>query len=105
MFVCSDDTVVLLNPGLGDRLVCTATDQLISSYEEPEEVKDQSVHWAVAEGEGHDQGHRLILKHPKVIKTHTNTPRLSDYIFIRMPSSRQPLAGNISPLFNLIYSS
>lgn len=92
MFVCSDDTILLLNPGLGDRLLCAATDQLISSYEEPEEAKDQPVQWAISESEGHEQGHRLVLKHPKVIKTHTERPYGKALpfilIFIGMTSSR-----------------
>ncbi|XP_059365152.1 ribosome biogenesis protein bop1 [Carassius carassius] len=85
-----DDNVVLLNPGLGDRLVYTATDQLISSYEEPEEVKDQSVQWAVAEGEGHEQGHRLILKHPKAVRQVTWHGK-GDYLACVIPDNGSSL--------------
>ncbi len=58
MFVCSDDTVVLLNPGWATGWFAPLRISWFSSYEEPEEVKDSVCSWAVAEGEGHDQGHR-----------------------------------------------
>lgn len=70
MCVFSGETVVLINPGLGDRLICSATDQLISSYEAPEEVQEQAVQWGVAEDSDREQGQRLILKHPKVPTKH-----------------------------------
>ncbi|XP_072531109.1 ribosome biogenesis protein bop1 [Salminus brasiliensis] len=78
------ETVVLLNPGLGDRLICSATDQLISSYEEPEEAKEQSVEWTVAEGSDHEQGQRLILKHPKAVRQVTWHGK-GDYLACVMP--------------------
>lgn len=62
----SNETVVLMNPGLGDRLISSATDQLITAYEEPEEAREQPVQWATAEGKEHEQGYRLVLTHPKV---------------------------------------
>ncbi|XP_036809352.1 ribosome biogenesis protein bop1 isoform X1 [Oncorhynchus mykiss] len=66
--VCFESTVLLLNPGLGDRLVVSSTDQLITSYEPPEEDKEQAVTWALSEGPEHDNGHRLTLTHPKAVK-------------------------------------
>ncbi|MCJ8746521.1 hypothetical protein PDJAM_G00142720 [Pangasius djambal] len=78
------ETVVLMNPGLGDRLICSATDQLISSYEEPEEAKEQAVQWAVAEGKCHDQGQRLILTHPKAVRQ-VSWHGKGDYLACVMP--------------------
>ncbi|XP_065140570.1 ribosome biogenesis protein bop1 [Paramisgurnus dabryanus] len=85
-----DDTVLLINPALGDRLVSNATDQLISSYEEPEEVRDQSVQWTVSEGEGHEQGHRLTLKHPKAVRQVTWHGK-GDYLACVMPDNSSNL--------------
>ncbi|MCI4392300.1 hypothetical protein PGIGA_G00144370 [Pangasianodon gigas] len=78
------ETVVLINPGLGDKLICSATDQLISSYEEPEEAKEQAVQWAVAEGKDHDQGQRLILTHPKAVRQ-VSWHGKGDYLACVMP--------------------
>ncbi|KAI5091549.1 ribosome biogenesis protein bop1 [Silurus meridionalis] len=92
------ETVVLINPGLGDKLICSATDQLLSSYEEPEEAKEQAVRWAVAEGKGHDQGQRLILTHPKVVRQVTWHSK-GDYLACVMPddgSSLQVLIHQVS---------
>uniref|UniRef100_W5KWA8 Ribosome biogenesis protein BOP1 n=1 Tax=Astyanax mexicanus TaxID=7994 RepID=W5KWA8_ASTMX len=78
------NTVVLMNPGLGDRLILSATDQLISSYEEPTEVKDQPVEWSLAEGTEHQQGQRLILTHPRAVKQVTWHGK-GDYLACVMP--------------------
>ncbi|KAB5531118.1 hypothetical protein PHYPO_G00137210 [Pangasianodon hypophthalmus] len=78
------ETVVLINPGLGDKLICSASDQLISSYEDPEEAKEQAVQWAVAEGKGHDQGQRLILTHPKAVRQ-VSWHGKGDYLACVMP--------------------
>ncbi|XP_028819182.1 ribosome biogenesis protein bop1 isoform X1 [Denticeps clupeoides] len=66
--VAFNESVVLLNPALGDRLVVSATDQLVSSYEEPEEAREQPVQWAAPAGKEHDAGHRLHLAHPKAVR-------------------------------------
>ncbi|XP_041739468.1 ribosome biogenesis protein bop1 [Coregonus clupeaformis] len=66
--VCFESTVLLLNPALGDRLVVSSTDQLITSYQPPEEDKEQAVTWALSEGPEHNKGHRLTLTHPKAVK-------------------------------------
>uniref|UniRef100_A0A8C9U114 Ribosome biogenesis protein BOP1 n=1 Tax=Scleropages formosus TaxID=113540 RepID=A0A8C9U114_SCLFO len=66
--VCFNETVVLLNPYLADKLVYNATDQLIASYVEPEEERPQPVQWQVPEIEDSDKGFRLIITHPKSVK-------------------------------------
>ncbi|XP_057210906.1 ribosome biogenesis protein bop1 [Triplophysa rosa] len=88
--VSFDNTVLLLNPGLCDRLVSNSTDQLISSYEDPEESKDQPVQWTVSEGEDHEQGHRLALQHPKAVRQVTWHGK-GDYLACVMPDNTSNL--------------
>ncbi|TRY91259.1 hypothetical protein DNTS_035665 [Danionella cerebrum] len=85
-----DDKVLLMNPSLGDRLISSATDQLISSYEEPEEEREQPVQWSVSEGEEHERGHRLVLNHPKVVKQVTWHGK-GDYMACVMPDNSSTL--------------
>ncbi|XP_066571898.1 ribosome biogenesis protein bop1 [Amia ocellicauda] len=66
--LCFEQTVMVVNPNLGDRVVCSATDQLISSYEQPEEDKPQPVQWLISEGKDFERGLRLTIKHPKSVK-------------------------------------
>ncbi|XP_028673936.2 ribosome biogenesis protein bop1 [Erpetoichthys calabaricus] len=63
-----EQSVILLNPFLGDKIVSNATDLLISSYVEPEEEKSQSVKWVSSEGEEFNQGFRITIRHPKHVK-------------------------------------
>ncbi|KAI1901592.1 hypothetical protein AGOR_G00035990 [Albula goreensis] len=81
-----NQTVMVLNPGLGDKLVSSATDQLISSYTEPEEEKVQPVEWVAAEGKDHEKGVRLIINHPKAIRQVTWHGK-GDYLASVMPDS------------------
>ncbi|XP_062846345.1 ribosome biogenesis protein bop1 [Trichomycterus rosablanca] len=84
------ETVVLINPGLGDRMICNATDQHISSYDEPEEAKEQAVKWTVSEGKDHEQGQRLILTHPKAVRQVTWHGK-GDYLACVMPDDSSSL--------------
>ncbi|KAJ8273377.1 hypothetical protein GJAV_G00100920 [Gymnothorax javanicus] len=95
--VSFDQTVLLLNPGLGDKLICSATDQLISSYVEPEEEKPQAVQWATAEGKDHEKGVRLIINHPKSVRQVTWHGK-GDYLASVLPdnSNLQVLIHQIS---------
>ncbi|KAL0961920.1 hypothetical protein UPYG_G00333380 [Umbra pygmaea] len=88
--ICFDSTVLLLNPSLGDRLVSSSTDQLISSYEPPEEDKEQEVVWALSEGPEHDKGHRLTLTHPKPVKQLAWHGK-GDYLSSVMPANSSSL--------------
>ncbi|MFT7811588.1 ribosome biogenesis protein bop1-like [Arapaima gigas] len=63
-----NETVLLLNPCLGDKLLYNATDQFIASYVEPEEERPQLVQWEVPQDEDFDNGFRLIINHPKSVK-------------------------------------
>ncbi|XP_028919139.1 ribosome biogenesis protein BOP1 [Ornithorhynchus anatinus] len=66
--VAVDRSVLLLNPGLGDRLTCGATDRLVGAYEPPDEPPRQPVEWQEAEGARQERGLRLIVLHGKPVK-------------------------------------
>ncbi|XP_048848818.1 ribosome biogenesis protein bop1 [Brienomyrus brachyistius] len=81
-----NQTVLLLNPGLGDKLVCSTTDQLIASYVEPEEEKEQSVQWQLPEDQDVEKGVRLIINHPKSVRQLTWHSK-GDYLATVMPDN------------------
>ncbi|XP_062385951.1 ribosome biogenesis protein bop1 [Sardina pilchardus] len=96
--IAFNETVVLLNPGLGDRLISSATDQIISAYVEPEEAREQPAQWATAEGKEQELGYRLLLKHPKAVRQVTWHGK-GDYLASVMPdnnSSTQVLIHQVS---------
>uniref|UniRef100_A0A8C8RJF0 Ribosome biogenesis protein BOP1 n=1 Tax=Pelusios castaneus TaxID=367368 RepID=A0A8C8RJF0_9SAUR len=66
--VAVEQSVLLVNPGLGDKLLAGATDQLLDSYVQPEEERQQPVTWAVATGVEHSCGVRLMIQHGKPVK-------------------------------------
>ncbi|NXC48114.1 BOP1 protein, partial [Penelope pileata] len=66
--VCVEQSVLLVNPCLGDKLLYGATDQVLESYVPPEEERVQPVQWVVATGEEHGRGVRLVVQHSKALK-------------------------------------
>lgn len=66
--VCYESSVLVVNPGLADRLVVSSTDQLLSSYEPPEEEKEQAVVWGWAQGKDYETGVRLTITHTKAVR-------------------------------------
>lgn len=58
--------MLLLNPGLGDRLLVAGTDQLLDSWEAPQEQRVQPVQWIPAGPEERAKGIRLRVQHDKV---------------------------------------
>ncbi|XP_074681561.1 ribosome biogenesis protein BOP1 [Strix aluco] len=66
--VCVEQSVLLINPCLGDKLLYGATDQLLESYVAPEEERVQPVHWVPASAEEHARGVRLLVQHSKAVK-------------------------------------
>lgn len=83
---CVEHSVVVLNPGLGDRLFCSSTDQHLEAYQPPEEQKQQPVTWAAAEGADYDQGLRLRILHEKAVKQVTWHGR-GDYFAVVLPDN------------------
>ncbi|XP_067416237.1 ribosome biogenesis protein BOP1 [Emydura macquarii macquarii] len=66
--VAVEQSVLLVNPGLGDKLLSGTTDQLLDSYLQPEEERLQPVTWVTAAGAEHSRGVRLIIQHGKPVK-------------------------------------
>ncbi|KAK0135160.1 Ribosome biogenesis protein bop1 [Merluccius polli] len=90
--------VLLLCPSLGDRLLIASTEQLLSSYQPPEEKGEELVTWTTAEGEEHSQGVRLKLTHPKAVQQVVWHPK-GDYLSSVMPqpsSNLQVLIHQVS---------
>uniref|UniRef100_A0A452EH86 Ribosome biogenesis protein BOP1 n=1 Tax=Capra hircus TaxID=9925 RepID=A0A452EH86_CAPHI len=65
--VAVEDTVLLLNPALGDRLVVGSTDQLLSAFTPPLEPTSQPAHWLEASQEERQGGLRLRIHHGKPV--------------------------------------
>lgn len=66
--VCVEQSVLLVNPCLGDKLLYGATDQVLESYVPPEEERVQPVQWVMATSEEHSRGIRLTVQHSKALK-------------------------------------
>ncbi|XP_060594341.1 ribosome biogenesis protein bop1-B-like [Ruditapes philippinarum] len=60
-----DKTVMIFNPGMGDKLQLSNTDNMLNSYIKQEETQDSRVpvSWSVYEGKEYDDGYRLKLPH------------------------------------------
>lgn len=69
--------MLVVSPGLADRLVVSSTEQLLSSYEAPEEEKEQAVVWSSSQGPDYEKGIRLTLTHPKVLSSPPPSQRLA----------------------------
>ncbi|EFB17015.1 hypothetical protein PANDA_011079, partial [Ailuropoda melanoleuca] len=65
--VAVEDSVLLLNPALGDRLVVSGTDQLLSAFVPPEEPAVQPARWLEASEEERQGGLRLRICHGKPV--------------------------------------
>ncbi|XP_072458794.1 ribosome biogenesis protein BOP1 isoform X2 [Notamacropus eugenii] len=62
------ESVLLLNPGVGDLSVINSTDQLLSMFSPPEEPARQPVEWQEASAEEWEHGLRLRIHHNKPVK-------------------------------------
>ncbi|XP_069478001.1 ribosome biogenesis protein BOP1 [Ambystoma mexicanum] len=94
--VSVESSIVLLNPLLGDKLLSSATDQQIASFEEPEEQYLQPVKWLVAEGDSYEKGVRLTVKHEKAVK-HVTWHGKGDYFASVLPDN-----GNMQVLIHQV---
>ncbi|XP_025727115.1 ribosome biogenesis protein BOP1 isoform X1 [Callorhinus ursinus] len=65
--VAVEDSVLLLNPALGDRLVVSGTDQLLSAFVPPEEPAVQPARWLEASEDERQGGLRLRICHGKPV--------------------------------------
>ncbi|XP_045192992.2 ribosome biogenesis protein bop1-like [Mercenaria mercenaria] len=60
-----EKTVIIFNPGMGDKLQLTNTDNMLNSYIKQEDTHDSKVpvSWSVYEGKEYADGYRLKLSH------------------------------------------
>lgn len=60
-----EKNVLLLNPGMGDKLQFTNTDNMLSSFAQQDESQDSRalVNWSVFEGKDYAEGYRLKASH------------------------------------------
>ncbi|XP_052230147.1 ribosome biogenesis protein bop1-B-like [Dreissena polymorpha] len=84
-----EKTVVLLNPGVGDKLQLSNTDNMLASQTQAESSADSkvAVSWSVCEGSEHDQGYRLKLTHAHDVSQFTWHSK-GDYFATVMPDGQ-----------------
>lgn len=63
---CREDTVLLLNPALGDQLAVGNTDHMLAAFTPPEEPALQPARWLEASEEERQEGLRLRVCHSQV---------------------------------------
>ncbi|XP_048576752.1 ribosome biogenesis protein bop1-B isoform X2 [Nematostella vectensis] len=65
--VAMGDSALVVNPWLGDKLICSATDEMLDSFSTQGDSRESAVEWGASDAEEYKQGIRLILKHIKAI--------------------------------------
>ncbi|EDO39231.1 predicted protein, partial [Nematostella vectensis] len=65
--VAMGDSALVVNPCLGDKLICSATDEMLDSFSTQGDSRESAVEWGASDAEEYKQGIRLILKHIKAI--------------------------------------
>ncbi|XP_015512036.1 ribosome biogenesis protein BOP1 homolog [Neodiprion lecontei] len=89
--VAADQKVLLINPGVGDHLITSKTDQLLEIIPQSDVIVNErvrtAVQWEQAEGENWRNGIRVILNHFKVVKQVTWHAR-GDYLATVMPDGQ-----------------
>ncbi|XP_076245264.1 ribosome biogenesis protein BOP1 homolog [Calliopsis andreniformis] len=70
--VAADRKLLLINPGIGDHLITSKTDQLLEIIPQSDVIVSDrvktAVQWEQAEGENRSCGIRIILNHFKIVK-------------------------------------
>ncbi|VDI39294.1 Hypothetical predicted protein [Mytilus galloprovincialis] len=83
--VAVDQSLLVLNPGLGDKILISDTDSMIQNKETSEPAgKSPPLSWTVCEDDQYGEGYRFILSHPKEI-THVSWHGKGDYFASVMP--------------------
>ncbi|XP_076661307.1 ribosome biogenesis protein BOP1 homolog [Halictus rubicundus] len=89
--VAADKKVLLINPGVGDRLINSKTDQLLEIIPQSDVIVSDrvktAVQWEQAEGEHNTNGIRIILNHFKIVKQVTWHGK-GDYFATVMPDGQ-----------------
>ncbi|KAK2188830.1 hypothetical protein NP493_122g03038 [Ridgeia piscesae] len=85
-----DCDLLVLNAGLGDKLIVSNTDNILSSHTPTEENSDAGnklpVHWHTADGKKWKEGHRVKVTHPKALSQVTWHGK-GDYLAVVMPQA------------------
>ncbi|XP_018302660.1 ribosome biogenesis protein BOP1 homolog [Mycetomoellerius zeteki] len=89
--VAADKKVLLINPGVGDNLITSKTDQLLEIIPQSEIIVSDrvqsAVQWEQAEGDHWNNGVRIILNHFKTVKQVTWHGK-GDYFATVMPDGQ-----------------
>ncbi|XP_014486173.1 PREDICTED: ribosome biogenesis protein BOP1 homolog [Dinoponera quadriceps] len=89
--VAADKKVLLINPGVGDRLITGKTDELLEIIPQSEVIVSErvrsAVQWEQAEGKHHTDGIRVILNHFRNVKQVTWHGK-GDYFATVMPDGQ-----------------
>nr|MBE5724373.1 putative ribosome biogenesis protein BOP1-like protein [Cucujiformia] len=101
ILVASGKKVMLINPHVGDTLVCSKTDSVLDEAPNSESIMSErvrtTVQWSRPEPDQHALGHRIILTHFKEVAQVTWHGR-GDYFATVMPDAqnRSVLISQIS---------
>lgn len=89
--VAADKKILLINPGIGDHLITTKTDQLLEIIPQSDVIVAErvktAVQWEQAEGQQWSDGIRVILNHFKTVKQVTWHGK-GDYFASVMPDGQ-----------------
>ncbi|XP_043276869.1 ribosome biogenesis protein BOP1 homolog [Venturia canescens] len=89
--VAADKKVLLVNPGVGDHLVTTKTDQLLEIIPQSEVIVSErvktAIQWEQADSEYWEKGIRVVLNHFKMVKQVTWHAK-GDYFATVMPDGQ-----------------
>nr|XP_033325599.1 ribosome biogenesis protein BOP1 homolog [Megalopta genalis] len=89
--VAADKKVLLINPGVGDRLINSKTDQLLEIIPQSDVIVSDrvktAVQWEPAEGEHMLNGIKMVLNHFKIVKQVTWHGK-GDYFATVMPDGQ-----------------
>lgn len=86
VLIAMDHTLMIINPGLGDKVIVSNTDTMLQTFEltESEPGKKLPIDWTVCDGDDYDEGCRFKLSHPKEI-TQVSWHGKGDYFSSVMP--------------------
>ncbi|ESO98298.1 hypothetical protein LOTGIDRAFT_114705 [Lottia gigantea] len=84
--IAIETCLILINPEVGDKLLSSKTDTLISSFEEvePQPDKPKVSEWNVYEDKEYEEGYRLKIQHQREI-SHVTWHGKGDYFASTLP--------------------
>lgn len=99
--IASGQRLILLNPNVGDKLLCKKTDDILTEAPKVDAIESErmktAVQWAESEGDDQANGFRIVINHFKTIKQVTWHGR-GDYFSTVMPegANRSALIHQLS---------